>query len=210
MGEDGLYRLPVNLTGPVSDIRAFSMVFDYNSTTLEYAGVEKQGELINNMSMLIGKTEDNKIHMDGALVGTTIGISTEGTAANILFRPISTGNHGVWINNVILRNSLNGEITAKFGSDVGNLLPKTFGLSQNYPNPFNPVTTIKYQIPRSAKVTLMVYDILGRVVAKLVDGMQEAGYYSINWNAQNYASGIYFYKMTAGNYENVKKLVLVK
>jgi flagellar hook assembly protein FlgD len=99
----------------------------------------------------------------------------------------------------------------KFGNNSGlSDIPKTFGLSQNYPNPFNPVTTIKYQLPTAVKVTIKIYDLLGREVQTLVNGVQEAGYYNIDWKALNFASGIYFYKIEAGNYTSVKKMVLLK
>ncbi len=88
--------------------------------------------------------------------------------------------------------------------------PKSFDLSQNYPNPFNPTTTINYQLPKDAHVTLKVYDILGREVATLVDGEQSAGYHEVSFDGSNFASGVYFYKMTAGNYTAVKKLMLLK
>lgn len=89
-------------------------------------------------------------------------------------------------------------------------LPKSFGLSQNYPNPFNPTTRIDYQLPNDAHVTIKVYDVLGREVATLVDGQQTAGYHEVSFNGASLASGIYFYKMTAGNYTAVKKLMLLK
>ncbi len=89
-------------------------------------------------------------------------------------------------------------------------LPTTYSLSQNYPNPFNPSTTIKFAIPHSGNVSLVVYDILGRKVTTLVNGELNAGYHSINFNADNLASGVYFYRLKAGNFISVKKLMLLK
>ncbi len=89
-------------------------------------------------------------------------------------------------------------------------LPKSYALQQNFPNPFNPVTQIKYQIPKSSFVTLKIYNILGREIATLVNEERSAGYYSATFNAVNLPSGIYFYKLQAGNYSSVKKLVLLK
>jgi hypothetical protein len=96
--------------------------------------------------------------------------------------------------------------------------PKQFFLSQNYPNPFNPTTVICYQLPKSCRVTLKVYDILGREVVTLVDEQKTAGEYKVTFDGSRFASGVYFYKlvaspvepMTAGNYISVKKLVLMK
>jgi len=83
-------------------------------------------------------------------------------------------------------------------------------LYQNYPNPFNPETTIKFELPEDAIVSLKVYDILGKEVATLIDGFEEAGYHQASLNATNLASGLYFYRITAGSFTDVKKLVVVK
>ncbi len=91
-----------------------------------------------------------------------------------------------------------------------NQLPKSFFLSQNYPNPFNPTTIINYQIPKEGFVTLIVYDILGNVVKTLVDGHKTQGKYSVNFNAGNLASGVYFYQLHAGSFAATKKLLLLK
>lgn len=90
--------------------------------------------------------------------------------------------------------------------------PKDFSLSQNYPNPFNPTTVINYSIPYNSYVTLKVYDISGKEVATLVNNQAAPGNYSVNLNASAYnlSSGIYFYKIVAGNFINVKKLTLIK
>lgn len=87
---------------------------------------------------------------------------------------------------------------------------KAFTLSQNYPNPFNPATTITYKLPKSSLVTLKVYDLLGREVATLVNEEKISGTYNATWNARDAASGIYFYKITAGGYSKVNKMMLLK
>ena len=88
--------------------------------------------------------------------------------------------------------------------------PKEFKLEQNFPNPFNPTTTIQYQLPLDAKVTLKVYDILGSEVATLVNEDQESGYKEFRFNATNIASGMYIYRLQAGNYISTKKMMVVK
>ena len=89
-------------------------------------------------------------------------------------------------------------------------IPTTFALSQNRPNPFNPVTTIKYQLPEAADVTLRVYNVVGQVVATLVENHQVAGYYSVELDAQGLASGVYFYEIRAGDFVKCKKMALLK
>lgn len=89
-------------------------------------------------------------------------------------------------------------------------VPKEFKLEQNFPNPFNPTTTIQYQLPAEARVTLKVYDILGSEVATLVNEVQEAGYKEVQFNGINIASGMYIYRLTSGKFSSIKKMMLVK
>ena len=89
-------------------------------------------------------------------------------------------------------------------------LPTKFELWQNYPNPFNPTTTIQYAIPKAEHVTLKVYDELGREVTTLVNENKEAGQYKVSFNGSNLASGIYYYRLSAGDFTEVKKLILLR
>ncbi|MBK9332395.1 MAG: T9SS type A sorting domain-containing protein [Ignavibacteria bacterium] len=89
-------------------------------------------------------------------------------------------------------------------------IPTEFKLSQNYPNPFNPSTTISYEIPVDGAVSLKIFDMSGKEVMDLVDGVKNAGYYSINFNAANLSSGIYFYSLSANDFTSVKKMMLIK
>jgi hypothetical protein len=90
------------------------------------------------------------------------------------------------------------------------LVPKTYDLAQNYPNPFNPSTTIEFSIPSDATVSLKIYDILGKEVAILANDYRSAGTYIVNWNASSFSSGVYFYKLNAGNFTQTKKMFLAK
>ena len=85
-----------------------------------------------------------------------------------------------------------------------------FKLEQNYPNPFNPSTSIKYQVPELSFVTIKVYDVLGNDVATLVNEEKPVGNHQIEFNAANLPSGIYFYRLQAGDYIETKKMVLMK
>lgn len=91
-----------------------------------------------------------------------------------------------------------------------NTTPAEFELSQNYPNPFNASTIIKYELPYQSQVTIEVYDILGRKIATLQNGLQLAGYHQAIWRAEDVASGVYFCKLQAGDYVETKKMILVK
>ncbi|MFK7846260.1 MAG: T9SS type A sorting domain-containing protein [Rhodothermales bacterium] len=89
-------------------------------------------------------------------------------------------------------------------------LPTNFTLKQNYPNPFNPATTISYALQEDIQVSLVVYDVLGRVVSRLVDGLQRAGIHDVSFNAQSLSSGIYIYKLEAGSFSESRQMMLLK
>ncbi|GEM_PF-1388645 len=92
----------------------------------------------------------------------------------------------------------------------GSGIPQSFSLSQNYPNPFNPETKINFAIPNAAFVTISVYNTLGQVVSQLVSQEMNAGFYTYDFNASNLTSGIYFYRITAGDFSETKKMMLIK
>lgn len=89
-------------------------------------------------------------------------------------------------------------------------LAEMFTLKQNYPNPFNPSTTISYQIPKQSYVTLKVFDVLGSEIAVLVNENLKPGTYEIKFDASKFPSGVYYYKLTAGNFIETKKMILIK
>jgi hypothetical protein len=101
-------------------------------------------------------------------------------------------------------------------TNLNNIIPDKFYLKQNYPNPFNPVTKIEFQIPLSRGVSegrgvlLVVYDMLGREVITLVNEKLKPGTYEVNWNAESFSSGTYFYRLVTDKITITKKMVLVK
>jgi len=90
------------------------------------------------------------------------------------------------------------------------LLINSFSLSQNYPNPFNSSTTIRYQLPNEAFVIFKIFDVLGNEIKTLIEENKEAGYYTFTFSVNDLSSGIYFYKLTSGEYSQVKKFILLK
>ena len=137
-----------------------------------------------------------------AFQGRSVDISTNGNTA-IVGGPYDNGQIGAaWI----FFNPLVGI------QPISNILPKSFSLSQNYPNPFNPSTKIKFSIPGSsvAQTFLSVYDILGKEITTLVNEQLKPGSYEVEWNAANYPSGVYYYKLTSGDFTETKKMVLIK
>ena len=93
--------------------------------------------------------------------------------------------------------------------ETGEIITK-YKLEQNYPNPFNPVTSISYELPKDGYVSIVIFDVLGKVVKSLVNEQQQAGRYTATCNASNLPSGIYFYTMNAGSFSVTKKMLLVK
>ena len=94
--------------------------------------------------------------------------------------------------------------------ETGGPLPGHYSLAQNFPNPFNPSTTIGYALPRRSHVTLTVFNSLGQQVATLVNGEMEAGYHDVKFDASRLSSGVYLYRLHAGNHIEVRKALLMK
>jgi hypothetical protein len=140
-------------------------------------------------------TQPKTIYSD-SLVVLTLNANDGGTIDIALARVAGT-----------TENSLDYTVTDIKGNSVK---PLNFDLSQNYPNPFNPSTVINYSIKQASFVTLKIYDALGREIVTLVDGERGQGNYSVNFNARNLSNGIYFYRLTAGNFTDVKKMILLK
>jgi len=95
-------------------------------------------------------------------------------------------------------------------NDGSNSLPEIFSLEQNYPNPFNPSTSIQFRIPENSFVSLKIYNVLGKEVSTLMNEEKNAGTYEVNFNASALSSGVYFYKLEAGNFVQTRKMVLMK
>jgi hypothetical protein len=101
-----------------------------------------------------------------------------------------------------------GTLTGLQSTGVG--IPKEVVLSQNFPNPFNPSTTIKYELPKSAMVRLNVFDMLGREVSVIVNERRDAGVHEVKFDGANLASGVYFYRLQAGDFTQTKRLLILK
>jgi|GEM_PF-2158094 len=119
----------------------------------------------------------------------------------------------IWEYNQITHSYVWDEYSSAWGVTLvedKSSLPIKYILSQNFPNPFNPTTMIKYSVPKSGFVTIKVYDVLGKEIITLVNQEMKSGDYNVEFNAINLSSGIYFYRMQAGNFVDTKKLLLLK
>ncbi len=121
----------------------------------------------------------------------------------------------LFLRGCIIEGVLYGDTTFPVGIEkISNHIPDSYKLHQNYPNPFNPSTRIKFSIPPSkgarGMTQLIIYDILGREIATLVNEQLQPGTYEVEWDGSNYPSGVYFYKLITDDFINTKKMVLIK
>jgi hypothetical protein len=169
---------------------------------------------------------ENDIVVGSAYVNTISWLENDGDE-NFTFHTI-TSNAGDWPSSVwaadvdsdgdidALSSSLYGDEIAWYendlitGIDNGKNLIQSHRLDQNYPNPFNPATTIDFTLPQSGFVTLKVYDILGREVATLLEAYRSAGQHAVNFDASQLTSGIYYYTLTADDFKESRKMVLLR
>lgn len=115
--------------------------------------------------------------------------------------------NGVYAQNINLDGTLGNPVGI---ININGNVPERFSLMQNYPNPFNPGTNIRFQIANSSDAKLIIYDALGREVSTLVDQKLQPGTYEVSWNASKNSSGIYFYRLAAGDNSEMKKMILIK
>ncbi|MEO8665256.1 MAG: nidogen-like domain-containing protein [Ignavibacteria bacterium] len=163
---------------------------------------------VNNSRFEIERSASN----DWQQVGVVNGNGTTSTPNNYSFvdRGLVSGTYHYRLKQV----DFNGNFTYhNLSNEVIIGVPTRFELLQNYPNPFNPATKIDYSIPYDGKVSLTIFDAMGREITKLVNGDQTAGYYSVNFNASSLASGIYYYRIEvsgSNNFVDSRKMLLVK
>jgi len=198
---DSVYKL-WEVPLPV-ELASFSATTNKNDVILNWTTAEE----INNSGFdierkLITKTEWTK-------AGFVEGNGTIADPMNYAFtdKSLNSGKYNYRLKQI----DFNGNYEYfNLTSEIEVGIPAKFNLAQNYPNPFNPTTKIDFQLPEDGNVNLSVYDNSGRLVASILSGFRTAGYYTINFNASNLSSGIYFYKMEYNNISKVLKMSLIK
>lgn len=127
------------------------------------------------------------------------------TGSDTLFATVDRGHSGAW------NWAPNKGIVVKLATGIeNNEIPVKFYLSQNFPNPFNPVTKISYGVAKSANVSIKIYNLLGKEMVTLVNEYQQAGNYFVNFNSANLATGVYFYKIKAGDFTETRKMTVIR
>ena len=159
----------------------------------------------NNICAGLAVDKIDNIYLTGQLFGTNADFDPSPNSQFILS---SVGQNDCFI----VKYDANGNLWKNPTDIISEKLPTDFILYQNYPNPFNPSTTINYKIPDFGHVSLIVYDILGRKVATLVEEYKEPGYYNVEFkvNGDGYTSGVYFYQLKSGSFIETKKMILIK
>ncbi|MFQ3598140.1 MAG: T9SS type A sorting domain-containing protein [Chloroherpetonaceae bacterium] len=195
LSSDATNQLPVELT-------AFEGAFKNGEVHLSWRTASE----LNNAGFEIERSVDRETFTQ---IGFVRGNGTTTEAQSYSFVDRSTFNtEKVYYR--LKQVDFDGQFEYSNIIEVSVSLPTKFSLAQNYPNPFNPTTSIAYELPRTSRVVLKVYDVLGREVTTLINEEQSAGRYVQTFNASNLSSGIYFYRLQAGNFVETKKMMLVK
>jgi len=194
----------------LAGIKAYHVILNYNHDVAELVKIEA-GAMHSSVAeqfFFVDKTKTN-IDITGAVFGAGV-VFTGEEIARVTFKAKANGDLALTSDKLDLRDRSNGRIESSlaFNQSIGTL-PAEFALAQNYPNPFNPTTSIELAIPTACDYTLTIYNITGQAV-DVFKGHSEPGYLKINWNAQNFASGIYLYKMVTDKFTDTKKMVLLK
>jgi glucose/arabinose dehydrogenase len=159
----------------------------------------------NNSGFTIQRSQDSANYEDIYFIGGN-GTSTNRNVYSYLDESVSSGVYYYRLKQIDFDGSF--EYLNVIAVDLGT--PKEFVLEQNYPNPFNPITVINYQVPKEGLISLKVYNVLGTEIATLVNENKTAGIYSIEFDAAQLTSGIYFYELASGSYSSTKKMILLK
>lgn len=215
-----------------SDI-ANAMYNRFNSGATDIRGILEQVDTVSQYDFLAtfaemfsanGSTQHHKYGTIDASLGQSNPTTITGSQNWSNAGEEDNDENTLIINDVYITNQFMQEFKKRYNEAGGTLeftIPSdvesnsedrifNYTLYQNFPNPFNPVTTIRFQIPYSQKVELSIYDVLGREVTRLYDGIANAGINVVDFNAQNFASGVYIYRLKADNYSTSKKLIILK
>jgi len=194
-GDTPPVTIPVELTSFAANVNnEGDVILNWSTAT----------ELNNQMFEIERRSEEGQYLMIGYVNGH--GTTTETQEYSYVDNNVETGTYFYRLKQIDFIGTY--EYSDEIEIEVNG--PLTFNLEQNYPNPFNPSTNIKYNIPESGIVKLAIYNTLGEEVAVLVDGIVEAGFYEVTFDASNFPSGAYFYRLQSDNLNQVKKMLLLK
>jgi len=192
-GELGNIAVPVELT-------SFMGVSNGNDVTLNWQTATE----INNRGFEIERQQNGIWQTLGFIEGN--GTTTSPHSYSYSDKNLNAGTYSYRLKQI----DNNGTFKYLNLSESFDIQPEDYSLSQNYPNPFNPSTMIKYSIPEKSHITIKIYNVLGSEVAVLVNEEKPAGSYEVNFNAADLSSGVYYYTISAGKYNETRKMILLK
>ncbi|MEO8167817.1 MAG: cohesin domain-containing protein, partial [bacterium] len=210
-----MLTVTVRVANDGREIKGVTAELNFDPSVMQFVDATSGGLFgAQQQGFVFAKAENNKVRIDAAVLGIDRTINFSGNLVVVRFHVLQAGQGDVTIDNAVVRNGDNGEQIPVLNNNAMPM-PVVFALTQNYPNPFNPSTRIDYQVPATSPVTVEVFNVLGEKVATLVNEVKEAGYYNVVWNGRNaanqqVASGLYIYTMRAGEFTNVKKMMLLK
>ena len=217
--ENHLYNLDIIASDNIRITCQFNDGSQYNACFLHFDGsnwtVESSpgggADIIHNSANDIWSTGSNIVHYDGTSWSE---VSAPVPAGGSMLSMIRISSADVWavgrfIDGEDMKSLIMhfGGTTSISGSDI---ISDNYELSQNYPNPFNPVTVIRYSLSANTPVELKIYNSLGKEITELVNEIQNTGTHSVEWNAAGFPSGIYFYTISANDFKDTKRMILLK
>jgi hypothetical protein len=198
----GIWIRPLSSLGMPVELTSFTANVNNNSINLNWITATE----LNNMGFNVERSVNK---FDWIKIAFVPGSGTSNFIRNYSYIDKSVSQPGKYFYRL---KQIDNDGSYKYSKiiEINLNAPSIFALNQNYPNPFNPSTVISYSLPLASNVKLIVYNTIGQTVKVLENGFKNAGNYSVNFNADGLPSGIYFYKLEAGQFIQVKKMMLLK
>ncbi len=211
---DGVLELALRLEGNHGDVKGLTAELEFEG--LEFLSARLSDEMSSPLADMFfwSDATSRGVRVDAAVLGTDVTIGGSGDVALFTFRVLDE-TYSVDFASAQLRGAGNEDLTAELDGLSSDGVPVAFRLVQNAPNPFNPVTKVAYHVPSESRVTIRVFDVTGRLVTTLVDGVVEPGRHTAVWNGTNnrgesVGSGVYFCTMETPDYSSSLKMTLLK